>query len=151
MAVLHNQFSAILSKFNNHETIHWRIASWTYYLHALQKGSQSMIIRQPINAPKRSCPRDLGYWYCDDCITDYLERSSNSDVPVEMHSCRKQENGNVCGETHLGYAWCEECKAQGRTVPNQHIGEYELVAVMMVIPKFEIAPSACYMPMSTEV
>ena len=81
-------------------------------------------------APKQSCPRDLGYWYCDGCVRVHLEEQSELDFPIQIRGCGETFDSRVCGVTHLGFVWCDECKAAGRTEPHPHIGEFEVVAQM---------------------
>jgi len=83
-----------------------------------------------IRAPKRACPRDLGFWYCCDCTKEHLEEQSWLDFPISIHGCGKSFGGKICGETHLGYKWCEECQAIGRTEPHSHVGEFEIVGTI---------------------
>lgn len=77
--------------------------------------------------PKRSCPRDLGTWYCTECTENHLEEQSWLDYPIPLQGCDKSFGDKICGETHLGYEWCEECQSSGRTKPHPHIGEFEVV------------------------
>jgi len=79
--------------------------------------------------PKRSCPRNLGSWYCDDCRARCLDESSSSDYPVDLEGCDKKLGDRVCGQTHLGYELCPECEAEGRE-KSLHVNEYEVVAVI---------------------
>lgn len=86
--------------------------------------------KEAIYVPKRPCPRDLGYWYCDECKELHLEESSSVDFPIEMESyCgnREFEDGKICGVTHLGFSWCKECQEKGTFEPRLHIGEFEIV------------------------
>jgi len=83
-----------------------------------------------IRAPKRGCPRDLGYWYCKKCTKGHLEEQSHLDFPIAMRGCGQSFDGKVCGETHLGYEWCKECQAVNRVKPHPHIGEFEVVGMV---------------------
>jgi len=78
-------------------------------------------------APKRSCPRDLGYWYCDGCTQAHLEEQSELDFPIQIRGCEADFGSRICGVTHLGFVWCDECEVAGRTEPHPHIGEFETV------------------------
>ena len=84
----------------------------------------------PIYAPKRSCPRDRGFWYCDKCWDRFFDEGSEVDFPIPMRGCGRVTDGLICGKTHQGYEWCKECKAAGRTEPNPHIGEFEIVGMV---------------------
>jgi hypothetical protein len=83
-----------------------------------------------VYAPKRPCPRDLGLWYCDDCNALQLEEQSYSDYPLDYHVyCAREFDGRVCGNTHLGFAWCDECQELGRK-EHTHCGEFEVVGTI---------------------
>lgn len=82
-------------------------------------------------APKQPCPRDLGYCYCDRCVQAHLEEQSEREWPILIiQGCGEVFGSRVCGVTHLGFVWCDECEAAGRTGPHPHIGEFEVVARM---------------------
>jgi len=93
--------------------------------------ARDVIIEYPgmtnMYVPKRSCPRDLGFWHCEECVKNHLEEQSWLDFPVPIRGCGKPFDDKVCGKTHLGYRWCKECQADGRTEPRLHIGEFEVV------------------------
>lgn len=81
-------------------------------------------------APKQSCPRDLGYFQCGHCARATIELAAGSDRPVEPKHCGREFDGQICGETHLGYAWCDECQQAGKHLSHEpclHIGQYELL------------------------
>ena len=80
-----------------------------------------------IHARKRSCPRDLGYFYCDSCLNCHLDMQSLVDVSIEVVGCGHTFGDRTCGETHLGVEWCTECEVSGRSKPHLHIGEWEQV------------------------
>lgn len=79
-------------------------------------------------APKQPCPRDLGYWYCDECVQAHLAEQSELNFPIQIRGCGEAFGSRVCGVTHLGLKWCNECKVAGRIEPYPHIGEHEVVA-----------------------
>ena len=77
--------------------------------------------------PKRPCPRDLGIWYCNDCVAVQLMIESDLECPMGSYiKCGRKVGGRICGVTHLGYEWCEDCGKTGRG-SHFHIGEYEVV------------------------
>lgn len=78
-------------------------------------------------APKRPCPRNLGVWYCVACQEKHHNEEYLADYAIAWQGCGKYSGGKICGVTHLGFEWCDECKAAGRT-PNPHFGEFEAVA-----------------------
>jgi len=82
-----------------------------------------------IYTPKRPCPRDLGYWYCDDCREKYLEEQSNCEYPFSPTACGRKFGENQCG-THQGSGWCDECKTKGTFVPHPHWGEFVIVGTI---------------------
>lgn len=80
-----------------------------------------------IYAPKPSCPRDLGFWYCDDCVQAHQDEQSCVDFLIPITGCgRRYTKGAVCGETHMGYRRCDECEGEGRE-SHPHIHEFEVV------------------------
>jgi len=86
-------------------------------------------VMENIYTPKQSCPRDLGFYYCDECIEEALEISIATDYPADPVGCDKIENSKVCGYSHLGYSWCKECEEANRKT-HSHIGEFEVVATI---------------------
>ena len=84
-----------------------------------------------IYAPKKPCPRDLGYWFCDECRAKHLEEQSWLDFPIPVTGCGVESlEGPTCGATHLGYEWCDECKASNRVALHPHCGEFEVVMIL---------------------
>lgn len=87
----------------------------------------------PIYTPKRSCPRDLGIFYCKACQSKNIDIRTSYDSgyrylePMKSY-CGSQTyfSDKVCGVTHLGYELCDECKQEKRTHSN-HVGQYEIV------------------------
>lgn len=91
-----------------------------------------------IYIPKPSCPRDLGFFYCDECITEALEISVATDYPADPKGCDKIVNGKACGYSHLGYSWCDNCQKANRR-EHSHIGQFVVVATI----KHETNPTSC--------
>ena len=82
-----------------------------------------------IYAPKRPCPRDLGRWYCNECLAAHEKEQSEVDFMIPLVGCgRTVLPGWVCGETHLGHEWCDECSPSKRT--SSHAGEFEIVGTI---------------------
>jgi hypothetical protein len=76
---------------------------------------------------KPPCPRDLGYWYCQECRDETLRQAADADYTLPRISCGKAEGDRVCGETHLGYEWCQDCQRNGTHRAHAHKGEFEVV------------------------
>ncbi len=87
----------------------------------------------PVYRRKPSCPRDRGYWYCEECVEEFYESLQGERTdPKHPLGCGKVQFEKRCGETHLGYEWCDSCVANGnaqygRTTPH---GEYEVAEVV---------------------
>lgn len=82
-----------------------------------------------IYTPKRSCPRDLGFYYCDECYAKALDVSVATDYPASPEGCGKIVDNKACGYSHLGYEWCTECQQANRR-KHSHIGEFVVVATI---------------------
>ncbi len=79
--------------------------------------------------PKPSCPRDRGVWYCDECRERHtVELTLADDYLPRREGCDRVFGDKVCGGTHQGFEWCDECKAAGRIELDLHIGEFVSVA-----------------------
>lgn len=79
---------------------------------------------------KLPCPRDLGMFFCKECVENHLEESSNIDYPIKLtEGCGKIEDGKSCGYTWLGQKWCDECIQKNR-LSCSHFGEYEVVGTL---------------------
>jgi len=78
---------------------------------------------------KLSCPRDHGYWYCEECVTEFRESLQGERTdPTHPIGCGKVICDKRCGKTHLGYSWCEACIRTGQDKAGEavaHCGEYE--------------------------
>ena len=82
-------------------------------------------------APKQSCPRNNGYFYCEECYREALDQAIETDYPCDINQypfrgCGKNVGGKYCGYTHLGYSWCKDCLKERRLECN-HYG-FEIVA-----------------------
>ena len=77
---------------------------------------------------KRPCPRDLGYWYCSKCLTKHEIEQSLVDFSLPITGCGRISSEWVCGETHLGFEWCKECRTARRTM--SHAGEFEVIGTI---------------------
>ena len=86
-----------------------------------------------IYTPKQACPRDLGIFFCEACEEKNLEIRASHDygyLEKKRSYCGNQDyDGKICGITHLGFAWCEECMVLGRK-EDAHIGKYEIVGTI---------------------
>ena len=87
----------------------------------------------PVYRRKPDCPRDLGYWYCQECIAEWKE-SLQGERTDRAHpwGCGRIQFSKRCGHTHLGYEWCDSCKANGNAQRGQATphGEYEVAKVV---------------------
>ena len=82
-------------------------------------------------ARKQSCPRNKGYFYCEECYNKALEEAIDYPCDIKEHfgrGCGKEFNGKYCGYSHLGYSWCKECLEKGIKECN-HYG-FEVVSVI---------------------
>lgn len=96
-------------------------------MQAVEAEAKSM--NDSMAVPKRSCPRDHGFWYCETCKEKHLSEQSEVDFVLPIVGCGKQWEGKICGNTHLGFSWCEDCITANR-LKHHHIGEYEIVATV---------------------
>lgn len=85
-----------------------------------------------IVAPKRPCPMDLGYWYCDKCLLEWREEQAESEYPIKHPPGCRVALGSLlmCGKTHRGHMWCNECQERGTFEPRAHIGEWVTVGTI---------------------
>lgn len=88
---------------------------------------------QVIWARKKSCPRNNGYFYCEECYNKALEKASDTDYPCDIKEhfglgCGKEVKGKYCGYTHLGYSWCKDCLRRGIKMKNHY--DFEAVSVI---------------------
>lgn len=86
-----------------------------------------------IYMPKRPCPRDMGTFFCEDCINKWSRESSNIDYPINLSKgdgCGLLFGEMVCGDTWLGETWCKDCIESGNREPVSHFGMYEIVATI---------------------
>jgi len=83
--------------------------------------------------PKQPCPRDLGLFYCKECLDEWLESLQGEPYDsLNPAGCGKKVVGMICGGTHLGYERCVECVKAGRDIQGEarmHHGEYESAVV----------------------
>ena len=84
---------------------------------------------ETILALKPPCPRDLGIWYCEECIKQSEEESFWADRSIDPVGCGQEEGNKICG-THLGYSYCEGCTASGQNSYKSHYSEYIVVATV---------------------
>lgn len=100
-------------------------------------------------APKRSCPRNDGYFYCEDCYQKALDKATDTGYPCDIkqypfRGCGKNVEGKYCGYTHLGYSWCEYCLMEKQLTGKlecQHYG-YEIVGRIPELTDIELTESA---------